>query len=331
MNVRPFGMQDGDVVQEIALDGEQGFGARIITWGATTRSLTVPGRNGSVQVLLGCDTLDAYSAHGQYFGAIVGRYANRIAHARFILDGTRHDLVPNEGRHHLHGGPQGFGVRPWRILDADGTSSTLGLVSPDGDMGYPGRLVAICRHELLPGLALRITLEAFSDASTPVNLVPHHYFNLTGAETIAHHRLEVAADAFTPVDAEGVPSGEVAPVSGTGADLRQPALVPENIDLNLVLRGHDGSLRRVATLTALGSGLTLDVWTTEPGLQVYDGHKIPPGTPGLGGRRYGPRAGVCLEPQRFPDGPNQPGFPPCILRPGGVSRQITEYRFHSDA
>jgi aldose 1-epimerase len=334
MSVERFGHVDGAEVLQATLRTSAGAEARIITYGAIVRDLVVPGPKGPQRVVLGLDTLEHYVAHSPNFGAIVGRYGNRIAGARFSLDGKTHALAPNEGANQLHGGPRGFAKRVWTLLGAESASATLALVSEDGDMGYPGRLVARCTYELLEPATLRIVLEATCDAPTPVNLTTHAYYNLDGGPTILDHALAVDADFFTPTGPDLIPTGEIRSVAGTPYDFRQARRIgsPEEnggvqYDINLVLRHTPGELARAATLASERSGLAMEVWTTEPGLQFYGGHLLPPPVPGLGGVPYERFGGLCLEPQRFPDGPNQPHFPACILRPGGLSRQVNEMRF----
>ncbi|HYF57072.1 MAG TPA: aldose epimerase family protein, partial [Salinarimonas sp.] len=273
-----------------------------------------------------------------------GRFANRIRGGRFTLDGASYELPRNEnGVTSLHGGGRGFGKRPWRIVDHDATSVALRLISPDGDAGYPGTVDATCVYRLRAD-ALRVELSATTDQATPLNLAHHSYFNLDGAPTILDHELTVAAETFTPVDEANLPTGEIRPVAGTAFDFRQarPVRLVEGgarrrYDHNWVLdrsrldpSGADAPLAFAGSLRAPGGGLSMEVWTTEPGLQVYDGFKLDLPVPGLDRRRYGPCAGLCLEPQRFPDSPNQPHFPDSILRPGEIYRQVTEYRLVRD-
>lgn len=335
MSVHPFGhLGDAEVV-EVALRNQAGAEARIITWGAVLRDLVVPGPAGPQRVVLGLERLEDYVACSPYFGAIVGRYANRIGGARFRLDDREIRLVPNENGNQLHGGPAGFGRRVWSLLGHDGSSAQLGLVSADGDMGYPGRLVATCTYELLEPATLRITLQAFTDAATPVNLTSHSYYNLDGSPDIRDHRLTILADHVTPTDAGLIPTGAIAPVAGTRFDFRHRRPIRldgpyEDYDVNFVLarrRSTGPELAHAATLESERSGLAMELWTTEPGLQVYDGHKIDLAARGNGGVALKRYAGMPLEPQRFPDGPNHAHFPPCILEPGRISRQMSETRF----
>jgi len=337
MSVEPFGTLDGTEVQQVTLSNEAGAEVRVLTWGAVIRDLVVPSAAGRQRVVLGLNRIEDYVAHSPYFGAVVGRYGNRIGGAQFTLDGEAFALVPNEGRHQLHGGPTGFGTRIWSLADHTHETATLTLVSADGDMGYPGRLVAICTYELVAPATLRITLEATSDRPTPVNLTTHSYFNLDGSPDICSHHLMIAADHVTPTNADLIPTGEVRTVEATPYDFR--ALRPigaaqllerrVTYDINYVLRTRSPDLAHAATLASRMSGVEMELWTSEPGLQFYDGHLLAIPVPGLDGARYGARAGLCLEPQRFPDGPNKAHFPPCILEPGEVSRQVSELRFSS--
>lgn len=337
MSIERFGTVHGTDVLEVTLRSDAGAEAEILTWGAVVRDLVVPARGGFQRVVLGLDSLDAYMAHSPYFGAVVGRYANRVGKARFTLDGETFSLVANEGRHQLHGGPMGFGTRLWSLLDHGASWAVLALVSPDGDMGYPGRLVATCTYRFVEPSTLRIELEATADRPTPVNLTTHSYFNLDGGPDVCSHHLSIAGDHITPTNAELIPTGEILRVDGTPYDFRslrpigaaQLMQCRTTYDVNYVLRHERGRLAHAATLVSLKSGVTLELWTTEPGLQFYDGHMLDIPVPGHGGARYGPRAGLCLEPQRFPDGPNKAHFPTCILRPGSVSRQTSELRFAS--
>jgi len=337
--LRPFGTHRGVEVFEVTLASEAGAEARIITWGAVLRDLVVPGPNGPQRVLLGLNSLEDYVAHSPYFGAVVGRYANRIGNGRFTLDGRSHDLDRNQGSHQLHGGTVGFGQRVWSILAQSRASLTLALVSEDGDMGYRGRLVAVCTYSLLEPASLRIVLEATCDAPTPVNLTTHGYYNLDGSPDILGHHLMVAGDFTTPTRPDLIPTGEIRRVEGTPYDFRDARPIgeppspggPVDYDVNYVLRHPRGALAHAATLVSPRSRIALELWTTEPGLQVYDGHLLDMPVPGLDGKPYARNGGLCLEPQRFPDGPNQPHFPPCILRPGEVSRQVSEIRFRAAA
>jgi aldose 1-epimerase len=335
MTIERFGSIDGEDVQEITLTGPDGIEMRVLTWGAVTHDLTVPTSQGSQRVVLGLNSIEDYIAHSPYFGAIVGRYANRIGHARFALDGRMFKLDANEGRNQLHGGSKGFGTRLWTVIEHEPASVSLALVSEDGDMGYPGRLVATCTYSLHEHGTLRISLEATCDQPTPVNLTTHGYFNLDGSADISSHHLMIAGDYITPTAPDLIPTGEIERVHDTAYDFTSlrpigaPQLMQRRVcyDINYVLRGDGGELTHAATLKSLKSGISMELWTTEPGVQFYDGRMLNIPVPGLGGAHYGPHAGLCLEPQRFPDGPNKAHFPPCILEPGAVSQQISELRF----
>lgn len=342
-DVSSFGEAHGRAVQQITLRNGAGAEAKILSWGAVVRDLLVPHAGSRQRVVLGLNTLEEYIAHSPHFGAIAGRYANRIARGQFTLDGTPYQLPLNqEGKHSLHGGGQGFGKQPWTLLHADGASCTLGLVSPDGEAGYPGTLHVTCRYALTEGNALRVELSAFTDKPTILNLCHHSYFNLDGGPDILDHSLAVRANVMTPVDADLIPDGSLAPVSGTPFDFRKPRPIrmagPDGArfwyDHNFVLRrerrARDASgleIAHAATLASSKSGLAMEVWTSEPCLQVYDGFKVNAPVAGLDGARYGASAGICLEPQHAPDSPNLPHLPGTVLRPGELYRQVTEYRF----
>lgn len=335
MTIGRFGSVDGNGVLEAALTGPGGMEMRVLSWGAVVRDLVVPSANGPQRVVLGLNSIEDYIAHSPYFGAIVGRYANRIDHARFTLDGETFRLDANEGRNQLHGGSHGFGTRLWTIIDRQPSSLTLALVSGDGDMGYPGRLVATCTYSLDEPSTVRIVLEATCDRPTPVNLTTHGYFNLDGSPDISSHHLMIRADYITPTAPDLIPTGEIRRVENTDYDFNtlRPIGAAQlmqhrtTYDINYVLKDGDDELTHAATLMSRRSGLSMELWTSEPGVQFYDGHLLNVPVPGLGGAHYGPHAGLCLEPQRFPDGPNKAHFPACILEPGTVSRQVSELRF----
>lgn len=333
--IERFGFVDGREVLEVALSDTIGLEMRVLTWGAVVRDLIVPSVRGPQRVVLGLNSIEDYLACSPYFGAIVGRYANRIGRARISLNGETFKLDANDGRNQLHGGSKGFGTRLWSLIDSTPDSATLALVSKDGDMGYPGRLVATCTYSLHAPATVRIALEATCDRPTPVNLTTHGYFNLDGSPDISSHYLAIMADYVTPTAPDLIPTGEIESVEATDYDFTslRPIGAAQlmhrrlSYDINYVLRGGSDGLVHAATLRSLRSGLTMELWTTEPGVQFYDGHMLDVPVPGLGGAHYGPHAGLCLEPQRFPDGPNKAHFPFCILEPGAVSRQVSELRF----
>ena len=316
----PFGTTPaGDAVELFTVSHAGGLVLRATNYGGTIVSLHAPDRDGRPgNVVLGHDTLDGYLRDSRYVGAIVGRYANRIAHARFTLDGTTYRLTANHGPHHLHGGRTGFDKVVWRAtpIRADATAGiVLTHTSPDGDEGYPGALAARVTYTLTDGPALVVDYRATTDRPTVVNLTQHSYFNLAGVGDILGHLLQVDADAITPVDDGLIPTGAIIPVAGTAFDFRSPTAVGARLgpgyDHNFVLRRTGPGLVHAARLVDPPSGRTLDVHTTEPGLQLY----------------AGARAGLCLETQHYPDAPNQPGFPSAILRPGAEYRSRTVFAF----
>lgn len=334
MSAHVFGDIGGVPVLEIAIASKGGASAKIITWGAVVRDLIVPGSNGPQRVVLGLDSLADYQAHSPHFGAIAGRFANRIAHGRFTLDGRQHQLPLNQaGKHSLHGGGQGFGVRPWKLLKHDAASVTLTLHSPDGDAGYPGAMDVTCVYTLAEPATLRVELLATCDAPTIVNLAHHSYFNLDGSPDILGHQLMIPSSFRTPTDADLIPTGEIASVSGTTYDFRVAQKVGgrgQTYDGNYMIDAWPSpatGLAHAASVQSLLNGLEMQVFTSEPCVQFYDGAKINCPVPGLGGVSYGAHAGLCLEPQVVPDAPNRRHFPSCVLRPDGQYRQVTEYRF----
>jgi aldose 1-epimerase len=334
MSMQKFGSAgDGTPVEEIALSLPSGACASIITFGAIVRDLQVPMPDGSVRrVVLGFRDLAGYLADIAYVGATVGRSANRIAHGRFRLDGTEYQLACNEGgRHHVHGGLHGFSRRVWSIVDHDTSSVTLALTSAAGDEGYPGAVSVRCRYVLLEPATLRVELTAATDAPTLMNLAHHSYFTFDYGRSIGDHRLQVNASAYTVFDGEQIPTGEVRSVAGTRYDFRKPKPVSDPaetslLDMNFVLDRAGGELALAAVVEASDHSLRMEVHTTEPGMQVYDGSHLRPSHPGLDGHPHFPNAGLCLEPQKFPDAINHQGFPSPVLRPEERYSQITEYR-----
>jgi aldose 1-epimerase len=339
-------LADGTPVDRWTLAGDGGMTVVVLTYGGIVQTLEVPDRDGvPVNVVLGLATADRYLAgNPPYLGALIGRYANRIAGGAFTLDGQEHQLPVNNPPNSLHGGTQGFDKRVWAATGVDG-GVELAYTSPGGEMGYPGTLSVTVRYTLTGGNALRIDYQATTDAATVVNLTNHSYLNLAGeaAGSVEGHRLQLHAGRYTPTDATNIPTGELAPVAGTPFDFTSPHTIGERIgeddeqlrfglgyDHNYVLDrpdGADGSLVAAARVSEPGSGRVLDVETTEPGLQLYSGNQLDGSLTGPGGVAYGPRAGLCLETQHFPDSPNQPGFPSTVLRPGEVYRSATVYRF----
>jgi aldose 1-epimerase len=292
-----------------------------MTYGGIIVSLRVPDRAGNLgDVVLGYESLAGYLNNPAYFGAIIGRYANRIAKGRFTLDATTYQLAANNGPNHLHGGIKGFDKVVWQaqpISSAGGEGVAFSHTSPDGDEGYPGTLAVHVHYRLTNRDELVVDYEATTDAPTPVNLTQHSYFNLAGAGSgdVRGHELMIAADLYTPVDAGLIPTGAIAPLAGTAFDFRIPrAIGDEDYDVNFVLRagggGEPGPVH-AAHVAEPTTGRTLDVFTTEPGAQLYTGR----------------RSGFCLETQHYPDSPNQPRFPSTILRPGQRYRSRTVFAF----
>lgn len=336
-----FGSIDGvDIDCYVLRHG--GLTAEIITYGGILTELCVPDRDGvSADVVLGFDRLDGYLEEHPYFGATVGRVANRIARGRFVLDGKEYRLPCNNNGHHLHGGVQGFDRRVWTAsagMTADGPAVTLRYTSQDGEEGYPGNVTATVVYTLLSD-ALRVEYTATTDAPTLVSLTHHSYFNLAGPGKgdILGHELQLMASRYTPTDGELIPTGEIAAVEGTAFDFRtakpigerrtQTGLVPAGYDTNFVLDRREAGLAHAATVREPESGRVLDVFTTAPGLQVYSGNFLDGSLTGKGGHVYQQYAGMCLEPQTFPNAINEPGFPSPVLRPGQTYQHTIEYRF----
>lgn len=322
-------LPDGRVVAEARI-AAGALSARVIGWGAVVRELRLEGA--PHPLTLGYERIEDYLAYGSHFGAIAGRCANRIAQGRFTLDGQSYQLELKPGAaHHLHGGDAAqFGRRPWEIAAQTPDSVTLTLHSPDGDGGYPGAVDATCVYRLAPPATLVVELTAVTDAPTLVNLAHHSYFNLDGGADVRGHRLTVAADRYTPTGEDLIPLG-VAPVAGTPCDFRAGRLVgaadAPPYDVNLCLSDARAPEPRFAARLEGESGVAMEVWTTEPGVQFFNAPRMAIPVPGLEGRRYGAQAGLCLEPQVWPDAINHPDFPSAVLRPGETYRQRSEFRF----
>jgi aldose 1-epimerase len=322
---------------------------RAITYGGIITELRVPDRDGRVEdVVLGHDALDGYLRHSPYFGALVGRCANRIANGRFTLDGTTYQLDRNDGRHHLHGGHRGFDKVLWTgtELDRDGAAGvSFTYTSVDGDERYPGTVQARVDYVLSSRGELVVEYRATTDRPTIVNLSQHSYFNLGGRSTrdVLGHELTIHADHFTPVDETLVPTGVIAPVAGTPFDFREPTPIGARIDAPDAQLRHAGGydhnfvlsrraaeangLRPAARVREPTSGRVLDVHTTEPGLQLYSGNFLDGSIRGKEGRAYAHRGGFCLESQHFPDSPNHDDFPSVVLRPSEEYRSRTVFTF----
>jgi aldose 1-epimerase len=334
MSAHAFGQIDGSPVFEVTIASTAGASAKILTYGAVVRDLIVPTSRGPQPVVLGLNTIEDYVAHSPSFGAVPGRFANRIANGRFVLDGVAYQLDRKPGQKHtLHGGPHGFGHRIWKLGAYDGSSVELTLESPDGDAGFPGALTATCVYRLVEPATLRIELSAVSDRPTVVNLTNHTYFNLDGSSDILDHEVTLFADFYTPADSELIPTGEIRAVAGTPYDFRaaRPVRNPTGTpyDTNFVaVRQPDGEgLAPIAAVRSRRNGLTLSLFSTEPGVQFYDAATLNCPAPGLDGQHYGAHAGLALEAQAFPDSPNRRHFTDCVLRPGEEYRHVIEFRF----
>ena len=341
--------QEGKTVEEYTLRNAAGMEVKCISFGGILTSIRVPDRLGRfANVALGFDSLAQYEAEHPYFGAITGRYANRIGGGRFTLDGREYQLFQNDGGNSLHGGRVGFDKRVWQASELDGAVE-LAYRSPDGEEGYPGNLDVSARYSLDDDNRLRIDYSVETDAPTVLNLTNHSYFNLMGEGegAVYGHVLTLNADAYTPSDASQIPTGEIASVAGTPFDFRQaktigsgqrsahPQIVAaQGYDHNFVLNRAglaEGELGLAARVYEPRSGRVMEVWTTEPGLQFYAGNFLDATLVGTSGRLYRQSDGFALETQHFPDSPNKPEFPSTVLRPGERFESTTVYRFSTDA
>lgn len=314
------------------LTNSHGVEVSITNYGGTITSIKAPNRDGVFgDVVLGYDTIDEYMRNPRYLGALIGRYANRIAGGKFSLNGVEYQLAQNNGANHLHGGNKGFDKQVWTATE---NANALGLryFSEDGEENYPGNLTVNVDYSLNDENELRIEYQAVSDKDTIVNLTNHSYFNLAGRGDILDHELMLNAGAFTPVSENLIPTGEIQPVENTVMDFRTArAIGSGGYDHNFVLRDWDnGSLRLVARLRDPVSGRVMEVLTTEPGIQFYSGNFLDGSLKGKDGVAYEQYAGLCLETQHFPDSPNHPNFPTTVLRAGEQYHQLTIYRFTTD-
>jgi len=343
---------EGDSAQLYTLENENGMTMSVTNYGGIITALRVPDREGQLEdVVLGFDSLagyrsDAYAAANPYFGALIGRYGNRIADGEFALDGETYSLATNNGPNHLHGGEEGFDKVFWQVdpIQRDGEIGLeLTHTSPDGHGGYPGRLDITVTYTLTNDNELVVDYRATTTEATPVNLTQHSYFNLDGHAdgSILDHRLMINAESFTPVDSTLIPTGEFRSVAGTPFDFRNPTPIGARIDVenrqlgiaggydhNFVLARQDrDSLHLAARVYDPDSGREMDVLTTEPGLQFYSGNFLDGSLTGKGGATYPRRSGFALETQHFPNSPNEPGFPSTILQPDETYSTRTVYRF----
>ena len=341
MNVQkqPFGRTpDGTAVEIYTLTNDKGLKAHVMSYGATLVSLEVPNRTGRPgDIVLGYDTLDGYIKNNPYFGSTVGRYGNRIAKGRFTLDGATYQLATNNGENHLHGGIKGYDKVVWKAesVRGDGDAGVkFSYLSEEGEEGYPGNLNITVVYTLTNANELRISYEATTDKATPVNLTHHSYFNLAGEGDVLGHELTINADAYTPVDAGLIPTGEIRPVKDSPFEFTTPHTIGERIaqveggyDHNLVLRSGGGMMDLAVRVFEPKSGRVMEISTTEPGLQFYSGNFLDGTITGKGGKAYLKHYGFCLETQHFPDSPNKPNFPSTILRPGAVYKSLTIHKF----
>ena len=341
-----FDKANGKPVEIYTLTNKTGMEARIMTYGGTVVSLRVPDRTGKLgDVVLGYDSLADYQRSPFFFGALIGRYGNRIANGKFSLDGKQYALATNNGVNHLHGGLMGFDKVVWTarpFMEKDEPHLELTYLSRDGEEGYPGNLNTKVIYSLTNKNELKIEYSATTDKPTVVNVTHHSYFNLAGAGQgdILRQELTIHADRFTPTDSGSIPTGEMLSVKGTPFDFSRPTIIGSRIDQpdeqlkfgkgydhNFVLNKKAHELSNAATVYEAGSGRLMEVYTTEPGLQFYSGNFLDASIKGKNGKDYPRRSGFCLEAQHFPDSPNEPNFPTTVLRPGEKYSQTTIYRF----
>jgi aldose 1-epimerase len=342
IHTEPFGRTpEGEEVSLYVLTSAKGLRARITNYGATLVALDVPDRHGKLDdVVLGFESLDKYVQKQPYIGATVGRYANRIGKARFALDGVEYKLTANEGPNQLHGGLKGFDKKLWQAEEVtaaeDRAWARMSCVSPDGEEGYPGTLRCTVTYMLTNEDELRISYEAETDKKTVVNLTNHSYWNLAGpgAGEILGHELTIHASRFTVVDKNLIPTGAIASVLDTPLDFQAPRTIGGRLrqlnrgyDHNYVLGGRSDALKLAAAVHEKNTGRTMEIYTTEPGLQFYTGNYLDGSLVGKGGKAYKKHAGLCLETQHYPDSPNQPTFPSTVLEPGRKFASLTVHKF----
>jgi len=340
---------DGESVDLYTLRNDQGMEVTIMTYGGIITSLKTPDKAGvSKDVVLGFPTLAQYLESSPYFGALIGRYGNRIANGKFTLDGKTYALAKNDGPNHLHGGNKGFDKVVWNASERPGQNSAtlvLARLSADGEEGYPGNLHVKVTYTLNQDNSLDIRYEARTDQKTVINLTNHSYFNLSGdfSSTILDHVLQIPADSYLPVDAGLIPTGEIQPVTGTPFDFREPKKIGEDInavneqlkrgmgfDHCWVLNKQDGEMALAARVYEPGSGRVLEVYTTEPGIQFYTGNFLDGTLTAKNGGTYARRSGFCLETEHFPDSPNQKEFPSVVLNPGDQYVSRTTFKFSTN-
>ena len=325
-------LPDGDAVTCVQISAGR-LRATILSWGATLQDLRfdLADNRSDIPLVLGFDSMDDYLVHSRFHGATVGRVINRIGGASAVIDGRHRRLDSNsDGGHTLHGGSDGFGARNWQIVDAGRAHASFGLIDPHGQMGFPGTVSATCTYSVFERgnhAVLRVELAATTDAPTLVNLGHHSYFCLDDSGDVRKHHLRIDADRYLPCDETALPTGDVAMVDGTGFDFRTSRPVAGTFDHNFCLADQRRDLAPVAQLSSPRSGLSMQISTTEPGLQLYTGHGLSGGGTGHGSHGNGPFAGICLEPQSWPDAPNNASFPSIDLAPGERYEQISEFAF----
>lgn len=335
----PFGtLPDGTAVDLYTLTNANGLTAKITNYGTIITELHAPDRRGKTgDIVLGFDNLQQYLKGHPYFGCTVGRFANRIARGQFTLEAKTYKLAVNNGPNHLHGGLKGFDKVVWKAVPQAGAAVNFTYTSPDGEEGFPGKLDVTVVMTFTDANELRIDYTATTDKPTPVNLTNHSYFNLAGKGDILSHELTLVADAFTPTDADLIPTGEIKPVKGTAMDFTSPMAIGSRIgsignqesgyDHNFVLNSGGKSLALAARVYEPTSGRVLEVQTTQPGIQLYTANYLDGSLTGKGGVVYARQHAFCLETQHFPDSVNQSKFPSTILRPGQTYRQTTVHKF----
>lgn len=335
---------DGEPVDLYTLRNARGVEASIMTYGGIITSLKAPDKNGQLgDIVLGYDNLDGYVKSNPYFGALIGRYGNRIAKGHFTLDGQTYTLARNNAPNALHGGNKGFDKVVWKVVKADvgpgGPRLELSYLSKDGEEGYPGNLQVNATYTLTDDNQLRLEFTATTDKDTVCNLTAHSYFNLAGRGTILEHSLMIPADRFTPVDSTLIPTGVLQPVAGTPFDFRTPTAIGARInqdneqlksgkgyDHNWVVNKPMNQFGLMARVSEPTSGRVLEVWSDQPGVQFYSGNFLDGTVTGKAGWTYQFRDGLCLEPQHYPDSPNQPAFPSVVLKPGQAYHNTIVYK-----
>jgi aldose 1-epimerase len=330
---------DGESVDLYTLTNTNGLKTQIMTYGGIVTTLYVPDRDGNLaDIVSGYDNLDEYTKENPYFGALIGRYGNRVGKGKFTLNGVQYTLATNNGSNHLHGGIKGFDKVVWDaepMETNEGPALKLNYLSKDGEEGYPGNLNCTVIYTLTNNDELKISYEAETDKETVVNLTHHSYFNLGGYDSgdILSHELTLNADNYTPVDDDLIPTGQIKPVKGTPMDFTKPTAVGTRIDQvkggydhNFVLNSSDGSLALAASVYEPKTGRVMEVSTTEPGIQFYSGNFLDGSLKGKGAV-YNKHTAFCLETQHFPDSPNQPDFPTVVLKPGEKYTHLTVHKF----